>query len=110
MPSKAYGRMVFWEGASLWVVGTRPREGAYAKTEFHSHHAVQVTLSLQGWFTLENRDRQVGGEAAAIAPDTEHAFAGEGMVAHLFVDPEGKQGGRASRSCEASTGGASTRP
>jgi AraC family transcriptional regulator len=92
MPTKAYGRMVFWEGASLWVLGTRPGEGAYPKTEFHSHHAVQVTLSLQGWFTLENRERQVDGDAAAVAPDTEHAFAGEGMVAHLFVDPEGAPG------------------
>ncbi len=41
---------------------------------------------------LDNRDRQVGGDAAAIAPVTEHAFAGEGMVAHLFVDPEGAPG------------------
>ena len=94
MPTKAYGRMVFWEGASLWVLGTRPGEGPYPKTKFHAHHAVQVTLSLRGWFTLENRDRQVGGEgeAAAVAPDTEHALAGEGMVAHLYVDPEGEPG------------------
>ena len=86
--------MVFWEGASLWVLGTRPGEGPYPKTKFHAHHAVQVTLSLRGWFTLENRDRQVGGEgeAAAVAPDTEHALAGEGMVAHLYIDPEGEPG------------------
>ena len=94
MATKAYGRMVFWEGASLWVLGTRPGEGPYPKTKFHAHHAVQVTLSLRGWFTLENRDRQVGGEgeAAAVAPDTEHALAGEGMVAHLYIDPEGEPG------------------
>ncbi|HEY4183444.1 MAG TPA: AraC family transcriptional regulator [Polyangia bacterium] len=92
MPTKAHGRMVFWEGASLWVLGTRPGEGPYPKTKFHAHHAVQVTLSLRGWFTLETRDRQLGGDAAAVAPDTEHAFAGEGMVAHLFVDPEGAPG------------------
>jgi len=73
---KAYGRMVFWEGASLWVLGTRPGEGPYPKTKFHAHHAVQVTLSLRGWFTLENRDRQVGGDAAAVAPDAEHAPRG----------------------------------
>ena len=35
MPTKAYGRMVFWEGASLWVLGTRPGEGPYPKTDFH---------------------------------------------------------------------------
>lgn len=92
MSTKAYGRMVFWEGASLWVLGTRPGEGPYPKTKYHAHHAVQVTLSLRGWFTLESGDRQVGGDAAAVAPDTEHAFAGEGMVAHLFVDPEGEAG------------------
>lgn len=92
MSTKAYGRMVFWEGASLWVLGTRPGEGPYPKTKFHAHHAVQVTLSLRGWFTLENRDRQVGGDAAAVAPDAEHALAGEGMVAHLYVDPEGEAG------------------
>lgn len=94
MPTKAYGRMVFWEGASLWVLGTRPGEGPYPKTKLHAHHAVQVTVSLRGWFTLENRDGQVGGEggAAAVAPDTEHALAGEGMLAHLFVDPEGERG------------------
>jgi AraC-like DNA-binding protein len=92
MAIKAYGRMVFWQGASLWVLGTRPGEGPYPKTKFHAHHAVQVTLSLRGWFTLENRARQVGGDAAAVAPDTEHALAGEGMVAHLYVDPEGEPG------------------
>jgi AraC-like DNA-binding protein len=92
MATKAYGRMVFWEGASLWILGTRPGEGPYPKTKFHAHHAVQVTLSLQGWFTLENRERQVSGDAAAVAPDAEHAFAGEGLVAQLFVDPEGEPG------------------
>jgi len=92
MATKAYGRMVFWEGASLWVLGTRPGEGAYPKTKFHAHHAVQVTVSLRGWFTIENRERQVGGDVAAVAPDTEHALAAEGMLAHLFVDPEGEPG------------------
>jgi AraC-like DNA-binding protein len=84
--------MVFWEGASMWVLGTRPGEGPYPKTAFHAHHAVQVTLSLRGWFTLETRDRQLGGPAAAVAPDTDHALAGEGVVAHLFIDPEGRPG------------------
>jgi AraC family transcriptional regulator len=90
--TKAHGRMVFWEGASLWILGTRPGEGSYPKTALHSHHAVQVTLALRGGFTLESKDRQVSGGAAAVAPDTEHAFEAEGVVAHLFVDPEGRPG------------------
>ena len=92
MPTKAYGRFVFWEGASLWVLGTRPSEGPYPKTDFHAHHAVQMTLMLRGWFSLETRDGPVGGDVVAVAPDTEHALAGEGIVAHLYVDPEGRQG------------------
>ena len=84
--------MVFWEGASLWILGTRPGEGRYPKTAPHAHHAVQVTLSLRGEFTLETRDLQVSAGAAAVAPDAEHTFEAEGMVAHLFVDPEGRPG------------------
>lgn len=53
---------------------------------------MQVTLALRGWFSLETRDGPVGGEVVAVAPDTEHALSGEGLVAHLYVDPEGRQG------------------
>lgn len=88
--------MLFWEGASLWILGTRPGEAPYPKTNLHSHHAVQVTLALRGQFTLESRHQRVqghaNGHAAAVAPDTDHAFEAEGLVAHLFVDPEGRPG------------------
>jgi AraC family transcriptional regulator len=89
---RAYGRFVFWEGASLWLLGTRPGEGPYPKTHFHSHHALQITLGLRGWFSLETRDGPIGGEVVAVAPDTEHALAGEGVLAQLFIDPEGRPG------------------
>lgn len=92
MAVRAHGRMVFWEGASLWVLGTKPGEGPYPKTDFHSHHAVQVTLALRGWFTIESRDLRISAAAAAVSPDTDHAFEGEGLVAQLFVDPEGRPG------------------
>jgi len=94
MATKAYGRMVFWEGACLWVLGKRPEDPPYPKTTRHSHHAVQVTLALEGSFTLEGRDNRAAGVlAAAVAPDVEHAFEAHGSaVAHLFVDPEGHAG------------------
>lgn len=93
MPTRAYGRIVSLEGASLWVFGTRPGEGRYPKTAPHSHHAVQVTLALRGSFTLENADGAVSGGVAAVAPDSEHTFeASEGVIAHLFVDPDGRDG------------------
>jgi AraC family transcriptional regulator len=104
MTARAHGRIVFWEGASLWVFGTRPGEGRYPKTDFHSHHAVQVTLTLRGGFTLETRDEQVAGGAVAVAPDTEHAFEAEGVIAHLFVDPEGRLGRTLQRALFSSAG------
>lgn len=92
MAVKAHGRMVFWEGASLWVLGTRSAEERYPKTTFHSHHALQVTLSLRGGFTFESKDRQIEGDAVAVAPDAEHCFEAHGVVAHLFIDPDGQAG------------------
>jgi len=92
MPIRAHGRIVFWEGASLWVLGTRPGEGRFPRTAFHSHHAIQVSMALRGEFTLEVRDGLVRGGAAVVAPDAEHAFEAEGVVAHLFVDPDGQLG------------------
>jgi len=94
MATRAYGRMVFWEGASLWVFGA-DGQVRYPKTTPHEHHAVQITLSLRGTVTLESGRIKVEGESGAVAPDTEHTFEVEGvdaMVAHLFVDPEGHQG------------------
>jgi AraC-like DNA-binding protein len=93
MAKRAYGRIVSWEGASLWVFGTRPGEGRYPKTAPHSHHAVQVTLALRGSFTLETQAGAIDGGVAAVAPDMEHTFeATEGAIAHLFVDPDGRAG------------------
>jgi AraC family transcriptional regulator len=84
--------MVFWEGASLWILGKREGDAPYPKTAYHSHHAVQVTLALRGSFALEGREHRVSAAAAAVAPDVEHAFEAEQMIAHLFVDPEGRPG------------------
>jgi len=61
-----------------------------------------VTLSLRGSFTLETRDLKVSAGAAAVAPDMEHAFEADGMVALLFVDPEGRPGRELQRSLFAS--------
>lgn len=86
--------MVFWEGACLWVLGRRPSDPPYPKTAFHSHHAVQVTLALEGSFTLAGREKHAADVvAAAVAPDVEHTFEAHGdAVAHLFVDPDGHAG------------------
>lgn len=89
---RAHGRIVFWEGVSLWVLGTRSSAERYPRTAAHSHHAVQVTLALRGGFSLVDGKRLVDGPAAAVAADTSHAFEAQGVVAHLFIDPDGREG------------------
>lgn len=91
MGTKAHGRILFWEGASLWLLAA-PAGQRYPKTARHRHHAVQITLALRGTIAFDGDERQVSGPAIAIAPDASHAFEGTGLVAHLFVAPEGRAG------------------
>jgi len=90
MKTIAAGRIVFWEGGSLWVFDV-PAE-APRRNDMHAHHAFQLTFSLGGDFSLHLKDRVVPGPFAVVAPDTPHAFEARGLVAHVFVDPEGPAG------------------
>jgi AraC-like DNA-binding protein len=89
----AHTRIVSWEGASLWVidatnvVGDEPR-----RTDFHAHHAIQVTFELGGWFKLDTADLSVRGACVAVAADTPHVFEAEGLIAMIFIEPESRFG------------------
>lgn len=91
MATKAHGRILFWEGASLWILSAPPGI-RYPRTDPHSHHAIQVTLALTGRIDFHSDGGHVGGEAIAIAPDVTHAFEGTGLIAHLFVASDGQAG------------------
>jgi AraC family transcriptional regulator len=105
MGPRAHGRILFWEGASLWILRTAPGE-TYPRTDLHAHHALQLSFALVGRVALEDRKRRVVGEALAVAPDAPHAFEGQGMVAHLFVASEGDTGRRIRRALFPSRGAA----
>ena len=86
-------RIVMWEGASLWISdATRAKGVEPRRTDFHAHHAIQLTISLGGWFKLDTADAHVRGDAVAVAADTEHIFEAEGLMAFVFVDPESRSG------------------
>ena len=86
------GRILMWEGGSLWLFDVIPASGrASNTTDFHSHHAVQVTLSLGGQFELRTRDQRISTDAA-VAPDVSHIFEAVGSVANLFIEPESRPG------------------
>lgn len=96
MGTKAHGRILFWEGASLWILGAPPGQ-KYPKTDPHAHHVVQVTLALTGRIEFDGETERASGEAVGIAPNALHAFEGTGLVAHLFVASEGKAGRQIAR-------------
>jgi AraC family transcriptional regulator len=90
----AHTRMVLWEGGSLWVVDATPASNPAARrtTEPHAHHAIQVAVSLGGWFRLDTDGPAVRGDAVAVAADATHVFEAEGLLALLFVEPESPTG------------------
>ncbi|MEJ0023264.1 MAG: AraC family transcriptional regulator [Alphaproteobacteria bacterium] len=89
----AHARIVMWEGASLWVVDATPVTGPEPRrTDFHAHHAIQVTISLGGHFKLATEDVSVPGEVVAVAADARHVFEAEGLIAFIFIEPECRLG------------------
>jgi AraC family transcriptional regulator len=89
MEIAGFGRVLFWEGGSLWlglVTGTAQR---------HSHHALQLCLPLEG--TAEFQAEPDGGwidcVGALITPDAPHAFRAPGrVVANILFEPESALG------------------
>jgi AraC family transcriptional regulator len=88
----AAGRIAFWEGGSLWVFDVPGGGKAPPRADLHSHHAFQLTFSLGGSFTLHLEDTTIDSPYAIVAPDAPHAFEARGLVALLFVEPEGRAG------------------
>jgi AraC family transcriptional regulator len=87
------GRIVIWRGGSLWI------GHANEPTDFHSHHAVQITLSLPQPLAqngVRHRIRNDGWRthvAAIIAAHEPHAFEARGeFVAMIFVEPTSREG------------------
>lgn len=44
----AHAGIVMWEGAALWLIDATRAKTLPRRTDFHAHHAIQVTLSLGG--------------------------------------------------------------
>jgi len=86
------GRILFWEGASLWIMEALPRpDGPANTTDYHSHHAIQVTMSLGGWFELRTKKSALN-VSAMVAPDESHILQASGLGALLFIEPESEAG------------------
>lgn len=83
------GRILFWRGGGVWI--GRAEESA----DFHSHHAIQITLALsQGKLRFRCPDEDWKNYSAAIIPAHQiHAFEARGeLVALIFTEPESREG------------------
>lgn len=89
MKHAAIGRILLWRGGSLWI----GRGGEPA--DFHSHHAIQITLAFpEGQIRLRGRGTPwISYAAAIVAAQRVHAFdARDQHVAVIFVEPESRDG------------------
>ena len=79
------GRVMFWEGGSLWLALIT------GGNSLHLHHAIQISLPLTGLvrFRRSQSTEWVDYPGAVIAPDLPHAFDAPGrVVANILFEPE----------------------
>lgn len=96
MEIAGFGRVVFWEGGSLWLALIT------GITQRHSHHAVQLSLPLDGMaqFQTEPDGEWIVCHGALITPDAPHAFRAPGqVVANILFEPESTIGRRLLAKC-----------
>lgn len=98
MPKLGRGRILIWEGGSLWIMeAVSPNQRRARLNDPHAHHAVQVTLALEGDFEFESGARRVSGDIVAVAPDALHALNARGLFAHVYIEPECRAGRAAAK-------------
>src|SRR5690606_41323717 len=86
------GRIVLWEGASLWAFDVpRPPDVRHG-TEAHAHHALQFTFSVGGAFAFRIGSETIEGPAVLLAPDVPHVYLAEGRNVILLVEPASPPG------------------
>ena len=77
------------EGLAAWVLEA---PGGFGDAGFHSHHAIQLTISFAGTLSLTCGGETRSGKTIAVATDTLHKFAAAGLLGFIFVEPESPVG------------------
>ena len=86
---RAFGRVHFWPGGSLWIGRGKGR------SQWHDHHAHQITLPFEGpcLFRSEESGSWTEFAAAFVQSERHHQFEIDDMTAaQLFVEPETSEG------------------
>jgi len=83
--ARGQAKLAIAEGVSVWVMEA---PDGFGEPDFHSHHALQISLALAGTLTLATHDRVHHGPALAVASDAPHRLGGHGLIVLVFVEPE----------------------
>lgn len=82
-------KLAIGRGLSVWVL--EAPEG-FGDAGFHTHHAIQLTISLSGDLALASRSSTITGKCIAVASDARHRFEAHGLIVFIFVEPESASG------------------
>lgn len=88
-PLAGIGRVIVWPGGSLWA-------GRHVgQMQEHAHHAIQLSLALEGRFRAKARAWPEARETAGVVvmADRPHGLDGcDATVATLFIEPNSHAG------------------
>jgi AraC-like DNA-binding protein len=87
--TRGRARLAIAEGLAAWVLEA---PDGFGDAGFHRHHAIQLTLSFSGRLSLTSGGETIAGKQIAVATDTEHKFAADGLLGFIFVEPESHAG------------------
>jgi AraC-like DNA-binding protein len=87
--AKGQARLAIGQGVSAWLLDS---PDGFGDAGFHSHHAIQLTICLDGELALSTSTQTLSGTALAVAADARHRFEARGLLAFIFVEPESAAG------------------
>lgn len=87
--SKGRAKMAMAQGVSVWVLEA---PSGFGDADYHSHHAIQLTIALKGSLSLTARERTISARSLAVAADERHRFEAHGLLAFIFIEPESRHG------------------
>lgn len=94
MATRGRAKLAMSQGVSVWLL--EAPEG-FGDQDFHSHHAIQITVRFEGNLALTSDGLTLSGEVIAVAPDVKHRLSADGLLGIIFVEPESRTGQTLSR-------------
>ncbi|HYD24866.1 MAG TPA: helix-turn-helix transcriptional regulator [Croceibacterium sp.] len=87
--TRGRAKLAMGEGLAAWVLEA---PDGFGDAGFHTHHAIQLTVSFSGRLALISGEERIVGPLIAVGTDTLHRFEADGLLGFIFVEPESHAG------------------